>query len=161
MYQRLDPVRVKGRQLPVDIFEVTSLHAEGRPGARAAAALSPLGPQPLAPPPALAEAAAAAAAGGLGSASTGAVGAEAELTLAPQLAAEPGAGSAGPQGGLGAGAGAAAGTAPGGGGTDGLLGMGDRLLSIASTSAAPVRLLPSTAPMIGARRPAPQGAKYG
>ncbi len=140
-------MRVKGRQLPVDIFEVTSLHAEAlasgqRPG------LSPLLsalPQRSLPP--AVEAAAAAAAAHLsrqGSAIGAAAGpapAEGSLeALAADLAHGAQATAVGPQ--------QAQQAQQGSGGT--LLSMGDRLLSIASTAAAPVGLLPHT-PMIGAR----------
>ena len=150
VYQQLDPVRVKGRQLPVDIYEVTSLHAEAlaagqRPG------LSPLLPTPLQrglPP--VAEAAAAVAAARLSRQGSAA---------GPAAVPPPAEGSL---------EALAAGLAPGGRAccTEGpqqaqqaqqddsgaMLSMSDRLLSIASTAAAPVGLLPHT-PMIGARVP--------
>lgn len=146
VYQQLDAVRVKGRQLPVDIYEVTSLHAEAlaagqRPG------LSPLLPTPLQrglPP--VAEAAAAVAAARLsrqGSAAGAAAvppPAEGSLeALAAGLATGAQAASAGPQQAQQGDSGA-------------MLSMSDRLLSIASTAAAPVGLLPHT-PMIGAHVP--------
>lgn len=144
VYQQLDPVRVKGRQLPVDIFEVTSLHAEAlasgqRPGL--SPLLSSLPPRGL--PPAV-EAAAAAAAVHL-SRQGSAVGpaaapppAEGSLeALAADLTRNTQAGGAEPQ-------------QAQQGGSSTLLSMGDRLMSVASTAAAPVGLLPHT-PMIGAQ----------
>ncbi|KAL4458480.1 hypothetical protein ABPG75_013345 [Micractinium tetrahymenae] len=154
-YQQLEPVRVKGRQAPVDIFEVTSLHAEAT-GQRFA--LSPLGPQPLPPVPPAAEAAAAAVGAGLvrrGSgvlpgpgiirSGSGALAAQPDAVpaagmqaVAPTLAAQlAGAADTAQQG-----------DAAGGPQNGGLLQMSDRLLSIASTSAAPIQLMTHT-PMIG------------
>lgn len=144
MYRQLDPVRVKGRQLPVDIFEVTSLHAEAAGGKHPT--LSPLGPPPLSLLPDAKASAPAAAARGLshgGSASL-AVSGESVGTLAPQLLHQsslPGEHQQPPpQWAQGTGAGQA--------GNEGLLDLGDRLLSIASTVATPMRLMPHT-PMIG------------
>lgn len=144
VYQQLDPVRVKGRQLPVEIFEVTSLHAEAlasgqRPGL--SPLLSSLPPRGL--PPAV-EAAAAAAAAHL-SRQGSAVGpaaapppAEGRLeALAADLTRNAQACCVEPQQAQQRGSGT-------------LLNMGDRLMSVASTAAAPVGLMPHT-PMIGAR----------
>ena len=143
MYRQLDPVRVKGRQLPVDIFEVASLHAEAlaagqRPG------LSPLLPATLPrglPPGAQAAATTAGARlsrqGSAVGAAPGAPPAEGSLeALAAGLTSQQAQQAQQAQQ-----------TRPAD--VDPLLGMGDRLLSIASTAAAPISLLPHT-PMIGA-----------
>jgi hypothetical protein len=64
VYRQLKPVQVKGRQQPVEVFEVSSLDSEATVG-RASLLQSPLGAKPLAPAPAVAAAAAAEAAVGL------------------------------------------------------------------------------------------------
>ena len=151
LYQQLDAVRVKGRQLPVDIYEVTSLHADAT-SAGQRVVLSPLGPHSLAQAPSIVamQAAAVAAAAGLSRGASGAAlpaGASLERldnavagVQAQQLAQQqqqqlelccderqpPQQQS---QGGA-------------------LMDLNDRLLSIASTAAAPIRLMPHT-PMIG------------
>ncbi len=153
-YQQLEPVRVKGRQAPMDIFEVTSLHAEAT-GQRFA--LSPLGPQPLRPVPPAAEAAAAALGAGFMRRGSGAlIGAEislngrgaaadAGLLAVPPTLAQTGAGdTADHNQQLQQQQGEAA-----GGPDSGALQADDRLLSVASTSsAAPIQLANHT-PMIG------------
>lgn len=71
LYCLLDPVRFKGRQHPIDVYQVASLDSDSALVAAAGGATgkqrgqSPLGAQLLAPPPPVAEAAAAAAAAGL------------------------------------------------------------------------------------------------
>ena len=72
VYCPLEPVRVKGRTQPVDIFEVTSLHAEAAAAGRRPG-LSPLGPHLLGQAPPLAEAAVAAVSTRLGRSGSGAV----------------------------------------------------------------------------------------
>jgi hypothetical protein len=66
LYCLLDPVRFKGRQHPIDVYQVASLDSDSALVAAAGGATgkqrgqSPLGAQLLAPPPPVAEAAAAA-----------------------------------------------------------------------------------------------------
>lgn len=154
-YQQLEAVRVKGRQTPVDIFEVTSLHAEAT-GQRFA--LSPLGPQPLPPVPPAAKAAAAAVGAGLVRRGSGALPGAGNM-LGGEAAADGGRQQAGPALSLElSGAGQVThqqqqqqqqqGEAAGGPASSGLLQTSDRVLSIASTSAAPIQLANHT-PMIG------------
>lgn len=161
-YQQLEPVRVKGRQAPVDIFEVTSLHAEAT-GQRFA--LSPLGPQPLRPVPPAAEAAAAAVGAGFVRRGSGALtgaelsldgreaAADAGLLAVPPTLAPTGVGDTAyqqqqqEQQGEGA-----------GGPDSGALQADDRLLSVASTSsAAPIQLANHT-PMIGEHQACPRAS---
>ena len=154
VYRQLDAVRVKGRQQPVEIFEVASLDSEGATAPGQRLLHSPLGPQPLPAVPPVAAAAAVAAAAGLTEARSrrssfapspqqrlsgavlGSGGALESLAsaLAPQLLQLQPQAEELPQ-------------APTAQGSDSL-GLGDRLLSIASTAAAPIKLAPN-APMIG------------
>lgn len=148
LYQQLDAVRVKGRQLPVDIYEVTSLHADAT-SAGQRVVLSPLGPHSLAQVPSIVaiQAAAVAAAAGLSRGGSGAAlpagaslerldnavaGVQAQQLAQQQLELCCDDRQPPPQQSQG----------------DALMDLNDRLLSIASTAAAPIRLMPHT-PMIG------------
>ena len=142
----------------MEIFEVASLHAEGDASERRAW-LSPLGPKPLVQLAPTAEAAVAASglirgpSGGNDGLAPSRVGSTAEALAAsgsqdvagapselqarePPVAAASGAGEAQGQG---------------AGGHGGMLELTDRLMSMASTSAAPLSLLTHT-PMIGGQR---------
>jgi hypothetical protein len=156
VYQQLDAVRVKGRQLPLDIYEVTSLHADAI-SAGQRPILSPLGPQSLAQAPSIVamQAAAVAAAAGLGRGGSGAAlpaGASLErldsaTAGAPQQAQQAQQQQRQQQQPLELCCDDWQPPPPQRHG-DALMDLNDRLLSIASTAAAPIRLMPHT-PMIG------------